>query len=507
MVNEYLLRIEHLSKQFPGVHALEDVDFEINPGEVVGLVGENGAGKSTLINIISGVFKQDRGEMKFNGMDFSPNSPQEAQSLGISTIHQELAVVSGLNVAQNLLLNHEPRRYAHSSFIDFKQLSRNAQAILFDLGIENIDVQQKVGDLTIALRQMVEIARAVSQDARLILMDEPTSALSSKEVKTLYEIIGKLKAKGVSVVFVSHQLEEVLKITDRIIVMRDGHRSGILLAKDATEEMIINLMVGRGIGLFPKSKAEIGSPVLEVRNLSDKDLIRDVSFSVRRGEIVGLAGLVGAGRTEVARIICGADPHSQGSIVVDGEVVRINNPTDAVRRGIGLVPEDRKSQGLVMLMNVEENVTLAILDRISRIFSLINRRIQTETANRFVLALAIATPGIQQCVANLSGGNQQKVVLAKWLSVNPKVLILDEPTRGIDVGAKAEVHALMSKLAREGMGILMISSEMPEILGMSDRVVVMCNGRVTGEFSREEASEEAIMTSATKFMNVENLMV
>ena len=390
MEDEYLLRIEHLSKRFSGVQALEDIDFEMKPGEVVGLVGENGAGKSTLINIISGVFKQDRGHMQFNGMEFSPDSPQDAQTLGISTIHQELAVVPGLSVAQNLLLNHEPRLYRLSSFIDFKQLARNAQSILADLGIDSLDVNQKVGDLTIALRQMVEIARAVSQDAHLILMDEPTSALSSKEVKTLYEIIRKLKSKGVSVVFVSHRLEEVLQISDRIVVMRDGHRSGTLLAKDATEEMIINLMVGRDIGLFPKIKAEIGLPVLEIRNLSDHALIRDVSFSVRRGEIVGLAGLVGSGRTEVARMISGADPHLQGQIMVEGKAVKINNPTDAVRQGIGLVPEDRKSQGLVMLMNVEENVTLSILDRISLIFGLINRRIQNETADHFVQVLSIA---------------------------------------------------------------------------------------------------------------------
>jgi ribose transport system ATP-binding protein len=499
MNDDLLLKITNLSKHFPGVQALANVDFDVKPGEIVGLVGENGAGKSTLIKIISGVIKKDEGEIQFLGKEFDPNSPQEAQHLGISTIYQELAVVNNLTVAQNLLLNREPRIFEHVGIIDFKKLAKDAWDILQDLGISNIDVNKKISELTIALRQMVEIAKSVSRDARLILMDEPTSALSSNEISTLFEVIHKLKAKGVSVVFISHRLDEVIQIADRIIVMRDGRRSGALTVEEASEEKIIRLMVGRGVGIFPKTEARIGTPVLEVRHLSNHGFIRDISFKVHKGEIVGLAGLVGSGRTDVGRMIFGADQIDSGQISIEEREVRIKHPRDAIRYGIGLVPEDRKSQGLVLLMDIKENITLTVLDQIKRIFNIINQQKQNEIANRYVMALSIATPGLAQQVNNLSGGNQQKVVLAKWLSVNPKVMILDEPTRGIDVGAKAEVHALMSSLAMEGMGILMISSEMPEILGMSDRIIVMCQGRITGEFNREEATQEAIMTCATQF--------
>jgi ABC-type sugar transport system ATPase subunit len=334
-------------------------------------------------------------------------------------------------------------------------------------------------------------------------MDEPTSALSSKEVDSLFNLMRRLKQKGVSVVFVSHRLEEVLRVVDRIIVMRDGRRVGTLPVAEASESKLIHLMVGREVGLFPKVDASIGEPVLEIRDLSGRSGIQNVSLKVHKGEIVGLAGLIGAGRTELARLICGADHPTAGTILIDGKEVRINSPADAVSQGIGWVPEDRKQHGLVLGMDVKQNTTLAILRRISNRFGAVRSKREREISAHYRETLSIATSDLSKTVKYLSGGNQQKVVLAKWLSTHPKILIMDEPTRGIDIGAKAEFHALMSRLAQQGIGILMISSEMPEIMGMSDRVIVMCQGRVTGEFKRGQLSQVEIMTSATKFLNVE----
>jgi ABC-type sugar transport system ATPase subunit len=360
-----------------------------------------------------------------------------------------------------------------------------------------------VKDLTLASQQMVEIAKAVSRNANLLLMDEPTSALSSKEVDALLDLMRRLKERGVSVVFVSHRLEEVLRVVDRIIVMRDGRRVATLPKADASEAKLIQAMVGREVGLFPKMEAQIGEPVLEVRNLSGPNGVRNVSLSVRKGEIVGLAGLIGAGRTELVRLICGADRRSAGTVLIDGQEVHIGTPADAVAHGIGWVPEDRKQHGLVLNMDIKQNTTLAILRRISNRLGAVRSKTERAIAADYRNRLSIATSDLSKTVKFLSGGNQQKVVLAKWLSTQPKILIMDEPTRGIDIGAKAEFHALMSQLAQQGIGILMISSEMPEILGMSDRVIVMCQGRVTDEYKRGQFSQVDIMTSATKFLNLE----
>jgi ribose transport system ATP-binding protein len=501
MEQQPLLRMEGISKRFAGVQALDGVDFEVYPAEILGFVGENGAGKSTLVKILSGVYSRDQGSVWFKGQPIEIRSPHEAQEVGISTIYQELALVPHLSVAENIFLNREPRRVRPIGLVDFGMQKRQAEEIMADLGVE-IPGGRMVKDLTVAAQQMVEIAKAISRNATLILMDEPTSALSSKEVDALFTLMHRLKEKGVSVVFISHRLEEVLEVVDRVIVMRDGHRVGTLSREEATETNIIRLMVGREVGLFPKEEAPIGEPVLEVRNISGTNGVRNVSFSVRKGEILGLAGLVGAGRTEVARLICGVDCITAGTLLLDGKEVKINNPSDAVDSGIGWVPEDRKQHGLVLMMDVKSNITLAILKRISGLAGNVRARAQREIAEEYVKALSIATPGISQITSSLSGGNQQKVVLAKWLSAKPKLLIMDEPTRGIDVGAKAEVHALMSRLAKEGMAILMISSEMPEIIGMSDRVIVMCQGRVTGEFSRPNLSQEEIMTCATRFLRL-----
>ena len=502
MNSQPLLQMEKVSKHFPGVQALEQVDFEIYPGEILGLVGENGAGKSTLIKILSGVYTRDGGLIQFRGQPADFRSPHESQEHGIVTIYQELALAPNLSVAENVFLNREPRQIPLLGAVDFRKMRRQTEAIMADLGV-HISGRQLVKNLAVASQQMVEIAKAISRNAYLLLMDEPTSALSSKEVDALFNLMRRLKEKGVSVVFVSHRLEEVLRVVDRIIVMRDGRRVGTLSASEASESKLIQMMVGREVGLFPKVDAPIGEPVLEVRDLSGRGGVRNVSFKVRKGEIVGLAGLIGAGRTEVARLICGADRLTEGRILIEGKEVQIKSPADAVAHGIGWVPEDRKQHGLVLGMDIKQNTTLAILRRISNRFGAVRSKREKEISAQYRETLSIATSDLSKIVKYLSGGNQQKVVLAKWLSTNPKILIMDEPTRGIDIGAKTEFHALMSQLAGQGIGILMISSEMPEIMGMSDRVIVMCQGRVTGEFKRGQLSQVEIMTSATKFLNLE----
>lgn len=499
MEKQPLLRMEHISKSFPGVLALDDVDFEVYSGEILGFLGENGAGKSTLIKILSGIHDKDQGTIWFNGETINPHTPHEAQRLGISTIHQELALVPYLSVAENIFLNNEPRRAL--GLVDFRRMNRKAEELLHDLGAD-IRGHQLIRELNVAAQQMVEIAKAISHRASLILMDEPTSALSSREVEALFALMRRLQERGVAIVFVSHRLDEVRQIVNRVIIMRDSRRVGSLPIAEASEEKIIRMMVGRDVGLFPKEAAQVREPVLEVRHLSGQHGVKNISLTVRKGEIVGLAGLIGAGRTELVRLICGVDHLTKGEVLIEGKPVRIKSPADAVKLGIGWVPEDRKLHGLILGMNVQENTTMAILRRISNLWGAVRQTEAKRVSAHYVEALSILTPSLTQTVRNLSGGNQQKVVLAKWLSTEPKLLIMDEPTRGIDIGAKAEVHALMSQLAKQGIGILMISSEMPEIIGMSDRVIVMCQGRITGEFERGKLDQEEIMTYATQFLSV-----
>jgi ABC-type sugar transport system ATPase subunit len=491
--------MEHISKGFPGVQALNDVEFIVHPGEIVGFLGENGAGKSTLIKILSGVYTKDSGTIRFHDEEISLHTPQEAQKLGISTIHQELALIPYLTVAENIFLNREPRLAL--GMVDFRRMNREAEAILHDLGAD-IPGRKLVYELNVAAQQMVEIAKAVSQNARLILMDEPTSALSSKETAALFTLMRRLKERGVAVVFVSHRLDEIRQIVDRVTIMRDGRHIGTYPIAEASEERIIRLMVGRDVGLFPKEVAEIGEPILELRDICGDNGVEHVNLTVRAGEIVGLSGLVGAGRTELVRLVCGVDKVTQGEVLINGRPVHIKSPAQAVKHGIGWIPEDRKLHGLILSMDVKDNTTMTILPRISNVLGAIKSKEARRITTEYVDALSIATPGISQIVQHLSGGNQQKVVLAKWLSTKPKLLIMDEPTRGIDIGAKAEVHALMSRLAQQGLGILMISSELPEIMGMSDRVIVMCQGRITGEFEYGRFSQEEIMMCATQFLTV-----
>ena len=506
MEKTQLLQATGISKKFPGVQALNNVDFEVYQGEVIGLVGENGAGKSTLMKVLAGVYAFDSGAIRFRGEDYKPRSPGDAQDKGITTIYQELALIPYLTVAENIFLNREPRLHFSPGLIDYAKMNAMARELLKELEAP-VPVSVQVNRLPIAAQQMVEIAKALSRSAQLIIMDEPTSSLASSDIEHLFKLIKRLKSRGVSVIFIGHRLEEVLGVADRIVVMRDGERVGALAIEEANEDAIIRLMVGRKVELYPKQETTIGAPVLEVRNLNDGKRIQDVSFAVRRGEIVGMAGLIGAGRTEVARMIFGIDPRKAGQIFINGSERKINTPMDAVNASIGLVPEDRKLQGLVLGMDVKENVTLALLNRISRVLGFVPRNKERQIGSEYRKMLSIQTPSLQQIVRNLSGGNQQKVVIAKWLSMKPTVLILDEPTRGIDIGAKAEVHAIMSRLAAEGIGILMISSELPEIFGMSDRVLVMCNGRITGEFSREDLqkpdAQEAVMAAATRFSAIE----
>ena len=497
-----ILRMTGISKSFPGVHALQNVSVEVYPGECLALMGENGAGKSTLMKVLSGVYAPEAGTIEIEGKAVTLTSPHQAQQAGVSIIYQEFNLFPNMPIEENVFIGREP---STAGMVDRKTLRRNTQQLLDRLGV-NLDPRAMVGDLSVAQQQMVEIAKALSHNARIVIMDEPTSALTDTEVSALFDIIRGLRQENLGVIFISHRIEEVVEICDRITVLRDGQNAGDILTQDATPARIVQLMVGRPISdLFQKEASEtVGEPVLEVRGLSrarakgdtSSTSISDISFMVRAGEIVGLAGLVGSGRTELARSIFGADQIDSGEIFVNGNLVKLKHPLDAIELGIGLVPEDRKQQALVLDLPVRENISLANLGAITR-GGFVRRSTERSIAQRFIDALQIRTTGMEQKVVNLSGGNQQKVVLAKWLALNPKLLIVDEPTRGIDVGAKAEVHLLLSKLARQGVGILMISSELPEILGMSDRILVMREGRIAGELNRAEASQESIMSLAT----------
>lgn len=490
-----LLEMLHISKQYPGVRALDDVSFELKHGEVHALLGENGAGKSTLIKILSGVQTADQGEIRIEGQPVIIDSPQKAMDLGISTIYQEFNLVPYLSAAENIFLGREPQG-ALPGFVDFKTLYRDAQQLL-DRIRARFDVRTPVNRLSVAQQQMVEIAKALGRKTKILVMDEPTATLTEHEIEALFDLISQLRSEGISVIYVSHRLEEIFEICDRATVLRDGRYVATHNVAELTREEIIRLMVGRELKeAIPKVKVEVGPPVLRVKNLNRKGVLHDISLEVHRGEIVGLAGLVGSGRTETARAIFGADPIDSGVIEIEGKPVRIRSPRDAIRAGIGMVTEDRKQQGLVLGMPVRSNNTLTNLQDVSTA-GFIQMRQERGVAEKYREELSIKTPTIEQTVRNLSGGNQQKVVLAKWLFAGVKVLILDEPTRGIDVRAKSEIYELMNELAARGVGILMISSELPEILGMSDRILVMHEGRIVGELSREEATQEKIMHLAT----------
>ena len=497
-MNEFLVVMEGIDKTFPGVRALDQAQFELRPGEVHALVGENGAGKSTLMKVLAGVYSKDAGRIIYRGQEVTIPNPRAAQLLGISMIHQELNLMPHLSLAQNVFIGREPRQSVRF-VLNEKQINAQTQA-LFDSMHLKLDPRTKVADLSVAKQQMVEIAKALSFDSHVLIMDEPTAALTEAEIDELFRMIRQLRDKGVGIVYISHRLEELKQIADRITVMRDGRYVGTEDAQTIPIERIISMMVGRTIYESAKEVPETANEkiVLEVRNLNRGNVIRDVSFTLRKGEILGFAGLMGAGRTEVARAVFGADPLDSGEIYVHGKKAAIRHPRDAVHNGIGYLSEDRKRYGLALGMDVEANLVLAAFEKFLGRLGVVNNGKTRETGQRYVEALSIKTPSLQQKVKNLSGGNQQKVVIGKWLTADTEILIFDEPTRGIDVGAKSEIYHLLNQLAEQGKSIIMISSELPEILRMSHRIVVMCEGRITGELTAAEATQERIMTFATQ---------
>ncbi len=485
-----VLALEGVTKSFPGVQALRGVSFDILPGEVHALLGENGAGKSTLIKIMSGVHHADGGTMRLDGQPIRLGSPLAARAAGIATIYQELLLFPELTVAENVFMGHAPRR--RWGALDWPAIRERTRTLFAALDINDLDPAQVVGALSVGNRQRVEILRALSQDARILVMDEPTAALTEHDVARLFAIVRRLRARGVSIVYITHRLEEVFALADRVTVLRDGEHVATRPVAETDRADLIHMMVGRRIeSLFPKTAVKIGPPVLELRGLSRPPLTRDVSLTVHAGEIVGLAGLVGSGRSELAQAIFGATPATGGSILVNGQAVRVRSVAEARRLGIAYVPEDRATQGLIRPMTVRENTSLAVLSDLARL-GFIDRAAEARLAQETVAQFGVRTAGIEQVVGRLSGGNQQKIVLGKWLAAKPKILILDEPTRGIDVGAKAEIHRLMSELAGRGLAVLMISSELPEVLGMSDRVLVMRDGALAGAFPRAEAAQERV---------------
>ena len=503
-MGEVILTMKGIDKSFPGVHALDHVDLEVRKGEVLALMGENGAGKSTLMKVLTGIYQKDSGTITYKGKETEFHNTREAQDAGVVIVHQELNMIGDLTVAQNIFIGREPKKGIR---VDDKKMIEDSRKLFQDLNIE-IDPREKMSNLTVGKQQMCEIAKAISHKAEVIIFDEPSAALTEKEIADLFEIIKDLRKKNLGIVYISHRMDEIKVITDRVTVMRDGGYVGTLITADSTKEDIINMMVGRVIYEDPKDHSMVAPDapvVLKVEHLNAGKMVQDVSFELRKGEILGFSGLMGAGRTETARALFGADPKQSGKISImgkDGQLheVTINSPQDAVKYGIGYLSEDRRRYGVVVQKSVNENTTLATMEQFtSGIF--INKAKEKEVSEKYIKELATKTPNGDQLVVNLSGGNQQKVVIAKWLTRDSDILIFDEPTRGIDVGAKNEIYKLMSKLAAEGKSIIMISSEMTEILRMSDRIIVMCEGKVTGNIDISEATQEHIMDKATRNIN------
>ena len=495
-MGDLILSMKGITKSFSGVAALKNAALDLKAGEVVALMGENGAGKSTLMKILTGIYSKDSGEIKYMGQEVCFKGPAESEEAGISIVHQELNMMNDLTVAQNLFIGREEM---NGFLIDDKKMNEKASELFKVLKID-INPAEKIGNLTVGKQQMVEIAKAISSKAKVIIFDEPTAALTDSEIEELFKVIRDLRKQGTGMVYISHRMDEINVISDRVIVMRDGEYVGTLITKECSKDDIIKLMVGRTILGEPKTASNVAKDapvVLKCEKLNRGKAVKDVSFELRKGEILGFSGLMGAGRTEVARLIFGADKKDSGKIFINGKEVTINTPEDAVAHGIGYLSEDRKRFGLIVDKSVEENTVISSLnDFVKGIF--IDKAKSKEVSERYVESLKTKTPSVSQLVKKLSGGNQQKVVIAKWLVRNSDILIFDEPTRGIDVGAKSEIYALMESLAKEGKSIIMISSELPEVLRMSDRVIVMCEGRITGILDIAEANQEVIMESATK---------
>ena len=497
-MNEVIVRMEHITKTFPGVKALDDVHFELRAGEVMALLGENGAGKSTLMKILSGVYTRDGGEMKIFGKSYGDLTPKGAQALGVAIIHQELNMCRHLSIAENMFLGREKTRLGALSQREMETEASNA---LEELGID-LDPRQVVGELPVSKQQMVEIAKALSTNAKILIMDEPTSSLTSREIDDLFRIIRDLKTKGCGVVYISHRLEELQYIVDRVTIMRDGQFVTSGRFQDMTMDEIIANMVGREIKeKFPRVQCKKGKCVFEARGLNAGRMVRDVSFQLYEGEIVGFAGLMGAGRTETTRAIFGIDPKQSGQIFLDGREIAIHSPADAIRQGVVLAPEDRKKDGLCTKLSIRHNIALPNLDLLCNRLGVVSHSKENAMCDRAVRNLQIKTPSLDVDAANLSGGNQQKVVVAKWLARNSRVVLFDEPTRGIDVAAKVEIYHLMNQLKQQGIAVMFVSSELPEVLGIADRVIVMCDGQITGEVMARETTQNEILTLATRFEN------
>ncbi|ATU93622.1 sugar ABC transporter ATP-binding protein [Phyllobacterium zundukense] len=493
---EYLLNVENIRKEFPGVLALDNVQFRLKRGTVHALMGENGAGKSTLMKILAGIYIPDQGEVYLKGLPIRLKSPLDALENGIAMIHQELNLMPFMTVAENIWIRREPKN--SFGFVDHGKMYDMTAELFQRLNIA-LDPESQVRDLSVANRQMVEIAKAVSYESDVLIMDEPTSALTEREVEHLFAIIRDLRAQGIGIVYITHKMSELFEIADEFSVFRDGRYIGTHLSTDVTRDDIIKMMVGREITqMFPKETVPIGDVVLSVKDLSLKNVFHDVSFEVRAGEILGVAGLVGSGRSNVAETIFGVTPATAGTIEINGKPIKMNSPNQAISHGMAFITEDRKETGCLLILDVLENMQIAVLqDRFVK-YGFVQEKGVTAACKTMSDALRVKTPNMQETVENLSGGNQQKVLIGRWLLTNPKILILDEPTRGIDVGAKAEIHRLVSQLAKQGVAVIMISSEMPEVLGMSDRIMVMHEGRVTGFLDREEATQVKVMELASK---------
>ena len=487
--------MEHITKAFPGVKALDDVSFELKSGEVMALLGENGAGKSTLMKILSGVYEKDSGTIKILGKEYDNLTPGSAIEAGVAIIHQELNMCKDLNVTENMFLGRE---HVNGIVLNNSEMESVAKKYLDELGVD-IDPRETVGNLPVSKQQMIEIAKALSVNAKILIMDEPTSALTSREIKELFAIIKRLKSQGCGIVYISHRLEELSHITDRVTIMRDGKYITSGEFQSFTMDEIIANMVRREIKeKFPRVICEKGK-IFEVRNLNAGKSVRDINFSLYEGEIVGFAGLMGAGRTETTRAIFGVDKKESGTILLDDKEISINNPMDAIKAGIVLAPEDRKKDGLCIKLTIRENMALPNLDLICGKSGVVDRNKETELCEEAVRNLSIKTPGLDVDASSLSGGNQQKVVVGKWLARNSRVVMFDEPTRGIDVGAKVEIYHIMNRLKEQGIAVMFISSEMPEVMGIADRIIVMCDGRITGELDAKEATQNEILKYATQF--------
>ena len=494
--SEYVLEVVDVRKEFPGVLALDNVQLKIRPGTVHALMGENGAGKSTLMKVIAGIYQPDQGEVRLRGEPVTLETPLKAQESGVAMIHQELLLMNSMTVSENIWIRREPRN--SFGLIDHDRM-RGMTVELFDRLNIRLNPDAEISTLSVANRQMVEIAKAVSFNSDVLIMDEPTSAITETEVAHLFEIIRDLRKRGIGIVYITHKMNELFEIADEFSVFRDGKYIGTHLSSEVTRDDIIKMMVGREVSqMFPKEEVEIGDVLLSVKNLSLEGVFHDISFDVRKGEILGLAGLVGAGRSNVAETIFGVTPATSGQIFIEGEEVNIKNPHDAIRQGMAFLTEDRKETGCFLPLDIQENVQSAVLhDNYVNNGFVDHAALEKESAE-LCKKLRVKTPSMHEVIENLSGGNQQKVLIARWLLTHPRILILDEPTRGIDVGAKSEIHALISQLAHKGVAVIMISSELPEVLGMSDRVLVMHEGRCTGILDRDEADQVSVMSLAAK---------